>query len=68
MRVCRIGRTRDPDADERAFLRAAIAVNDQSLRQLSTEREKLIGQLGDPDQVRSERNGIHHAVERVRMP
>ncbi|MGI8559677.1 MAG: MobF family relaxase [Solirubrobacteraceae bacterium] len=62
----RLGRVRDPDADERAFLKTAIEVDDRTLADLGAERARLQRELGDPDQVKSERDGIENALRELR--
>jgi conjugative relaxase-like TrwC/TraI family protein len=58
----RLGRGRDPHAEERAFLTTAIGMDDQALSDLRADRVRLQRELGDPDQVRSERGGIENAI------
>jgi hypothetical protein len=58
----RMGRVRDPRAEERAFLRTAIEMDDQAIGDLRADRARLLRELGDPDQVRSERDGIESAI------
>ncbi|MGO9972695.1 MAG: MobF family relaxase [Solirubrobacteraceae bacterium] len=58
----RLGRIRDPHAEERAFLQAAIEQDDRALSDLRADRARLQRELGDPDQVRSERDGIENAI------
>ena len=58
----RIGRVRDPQAEERAFLRTAIEMDDRAMSELRADRARLTHELGDPEQVRSERDGIENAI------
>jgi conjugative relaxase-like TrwC/TraI family protein len=58
----RFGRVRDPHAEERAFLQTAIEMNADTLADLAVDRARLQRELGDPDQVRSERDGIGNAI------
>jgi hypothetical protein len=59
----RFGRPRDPDAEERAFLRNAIEMDDRALADLAADRARLQREVGDPEQVRSERDGIESVLE-----
>jgi conjugative relaxase-like TrwC/TraI family protein len=62
----RMGRVRDPRAEERAFLRTAIEMNDRAMSDLRVDRAKLLRELGDPEQVRSERDGIENAITELK--
>ena len=62
----RFGRRRDPDAEERAFLQNAIEMDTGALADLTVDRARLQRELGDPDQVRSERDGIEIAIGALR--
>jgi conjugative relaxase-like TrwC/TraI family protein len=62
----RFGRLVDPHAEERAFLRTAIEMDRGALADLAAERGRLQRELGDPDQVRSERDGIENALVELR--
>jgi hypothetical protein len=62
----RFGRVRDPDAEARQFLHTAIAMDDRALADLAADRARLQRELGDPDQVRSERDSIENAIQQVR--
>jgi hypothetical protein len=62
----RFGRERDPHAQERAFLRTAIEIDVGALADLAAERGRLQRELGDPDQVRFERDGIESALSDLR--
>ncbi len=61
----RLGRIRDPHAESRAFLRTAIEQDDRALSDLRADRVRLQRELGDPDHVRSERDGIENAITRL---
>lgn len=58
----RFGRLHDPDAQQRAFLQTAIEIDDRALADVAADRARLQRELGDPDQVRSERDGIEKAI------
>lgn len=58
----RFGRVRDPYAEERAFLQTAVEMDDRGLSELRADRARLERELGAPDQVRSEREGIENKV------
>jgi hypothetical protein len=62
----RLGRVRDPHAEERTFLRTAIEMDDRALSELRADRARLRRELGDPGQVRSERDGIENALTDLR--
>ena len=61
----RLGRVRDPNADERAFLVTALELNERALSEVRVERTRLRRELRDPDQVRSEREGIEAAIDQL---
>ena len=61
----RLGRVRDAHADERAFLLTAIEMDDRALSEVRADRTRLQRELGDPDQVRSERDGIENAIDQL---
>ncbi|MHB8695908.1 MAG: ATP-dependent DNA helicase, partial [Solirubrobacteraceae bacterium] len=62
----RFGRVRDPHATERAFLQTAIEMDAAALSDIAAERGRLQRELGDPDQVRSELDGIENALTELR--
>jgi len=61
----RLGRVRDPHADERSFLVTALELDERALSDVRAETTRLRRELGDPDQVRSEREGIQGAIEQL---
>jgi conjugative relaxase-like TrwC/TraI family protein len=61
----RFGRVRDPDGDDREFLQHAIEMDDRSLADLAADRARLQRELGDPEQVRSERDSIENAIQQL---
>jgi len=61
----RFGRVRDPHAEERTYLQAAIEMDTGALADLAVDRARLERELGDPDQVRSERDGIENALSEL---
>ncbi|MHB8659595.1 MAG: MobF family relaxase [Solirubrobacteraceae bacterium] len=61
-----LGRVRDPHAEERAFLQTAITMDGRALSDLRTGRARLQRELGDPEQVRSEREGLENAIADLR--
>jgi hypothetical protein len=63
--IRRFGRTRDPDADQRALLQTAIRLDDRALADLAADRRRLQRELGDPDQIRSERNATTDALHQL---
>jgi hypothetical protein len=62
----RFGRVRDPDAEPREFLHNAIEMDDRTLADLAADRARLQRELGDPEQVRSERDSIANAIQQLR--
>jgi hypothetical protein len=58
----RLGRIRDPHAEERAFLQTAIEMDDRAISDIRADRARLQRELGDPDQIRSERDGLKDAI------
>jgi conjugative relaxase-like TrwC/TraI family protein len=60
-----LDRTRDPDNLQRARLVAAISAHDGELERALAHRTRLERELGDPEQVRSERAGLERAIEEV---
>jgi hypothetical protein len=63
--IRRFGRARDPDADQRALLQTAIELDDRALADLAADRRRLQRELGDPDQVRSERDATTDALHQL---
>jgi conjugative relaxase-like TrwC/TraI family protein len=63
--VRHLGRTKDPDAAKRSFLRASIEMTDRALLEVRADRVRLQRELGDADQIRSEREGIETAIEQL---
>ena len=61
----RLGRVRDAHADERSFLVTALELDERALSEVRAERTRLRRELGDPDQVRSEREGIEAAIDQL---
>jgi conjugative relaxase-like TrwC/TraI family protein len=61
----RMGRVRDAHADERSFLVTALEMDERALSEVRAERTRLRRELGDPDQVRSEREGIEAAIDQL---
>jgi conjugative relaxase-like TrwC/TraI family protein len=62
----RLGRVRDSHAEERAFLQTAIEMDDHALSEARADQARLRRELGDPDQVRSESDGIQNAIVDLR--
>ena len=63
----RLGRLRNAHADERAFLRTALEMDERALSDVRAERTRLQRALGDPDQVRSERAAIEAAIDQLQQ-
>ena len=62
-----LGRVRDAHADERSFLLTALELDERALSEVRAERTRLRRELGDPDQVRSEREGIEAAIDQLQQ-
>jgi len=61
----RRGRVHDAHSDERSFLVTALELDECELSEVRAERTRLRRELGDPDQVRSEREGIETAIDQL---
>ena len=60
-------RGRDPQGPDRQFLTAAIEIDDRSgTGGAERERAQLRAEVGDPDAVRSERDGVERAIADIR--
>jgi AAA domain len=60
----RFGREHDPHAIERAHLSSALEAYDRELRTVQTHRTGLERELGDPAEIRAERDGLERAIGR----
>jgi len=58
----RFGREHDPHAIERTQLTSALEAHDRELHAALTERTHLERELGDPDEIRTERDGLEGAI------
>ncbi len=58
----RFGREKDPHALERAHLISTLQAHDRALDDLLAERSHLAGELGDPAEMRAERDGLEGAI------
>jgi conjugative relaxase-like TrwC/TraI family protein len=58
----RLGREQDPHAIERTHLASALDGSDRELDGVLTQRSRLERELGNPDEIRSERDGLQHAL------
>jgi conjugative relaxase-like TrwC/TraI family protein len=58
----RLGRAQDPHAVERTHLASALAGSDRELDGVLTQRSRLERELGHPAEIRSERDGLQHAL------
>jgi conjugative relaxase-like TrwC/TraI family protein len=63
----RLGGRRDPHAGERSFLVAALEIDQRALSEIRAERTRLRRELGSPDKVRSEREGIEGAISQLQQ-
>jgi hypothetical protein len=55
----------DPNAQERTFLHAAVELNDAAVSDVRAQRARLRRELGDPDQVRCEKDGVENAITQL---
>jgi len=62
----RFGRAHDPHCVMREFLQFAIEMDERALSDVGADRARLQRELGDPDQIRSERDGIENAIVELR--
>ena len=60
--IRRFGREKDPHAVERAHLVSALRAHDRALDDMLAERSQLAGELGDPAEMRAERDGLEGAI------
>jgi hypothetical protein len=62
LRTRRFGREKHPHPIERAHLVSALRAHDRALDDLLAERSNLAGELGDPAEMRAERDGLEGAI------
>jgi hypothetical protein len=58
----RFGRERDPHASERSQLTSEITLHDRELEAVLTRHSRLARELGDPAEMRAERDGLERAM------
>jgi len=58
----RFGRERNPDAKERLELTSAIELRDRELEAVLTRHSRLARELGNPSEMRAERDGLERAI------
>jgi hypothetical protein len=61
----RLGRGQDPHAVERAHLTGALQAADHELDAMHSQREHLTRELGNPSEVRAERDGPQRALTEI---
>jgi hypothetical protein len=61
----RFARVQDPDSVERANLTSAIESADRELDATVAQRGRVARELGDPSEIRSEREGLEQALARL---
>jgi hypothetical protein len=61
----RLGRSPAPSQMQRAHLIATAATYERALEAERARRSKLERELGDPEQIRSERDGLDRAIEQL---
>ncbi len=61
----RLGRERDPNPVERAHLTGALQAAEHELEAVLSQRERLARELGDPSEIRAERDGLQRAVTQL---
>ncbi len=59
----RFGRSRDPHIVERTQLASALNSLETQLERALTDRATLANELGDPDAIHAERDGLSHAIQ-----
>jgi conjugative relaxase-like TrwC/TraI family protein len=64
-RLRRLGRSPDRSQMQRAHLNAIAATYERALEAERTRCSRLERELGDPEQIRSERDGLDRAIERL---
>jgi hypothetical protein len=60
-----LGNRRDPGKSERTRLVAAVGAHDDELERAGAHRARLERELGDPEQLRSERAGLDRAIDQI---
>jgi hypothetical protein len=60
------GRVEDPHFGDRVRLGSVLQATEGSLERALSERARLARQLGSPEAVRDERDGLHNALDRTR--
>jgi hypothetical protein len=61
----RLGRERDPNPVERAHLIGALQAAGHELDAVLSQRERLARELGDPSEVRAERDALQRALTQL---
>jgi hypothetical protein len=61
----RLGREQDPHSVERANLTGALQAADRELDAVISQRERLARDLGDPSEIRAERDGLQRALTQI---
>jgi conjugative relaxase-like TrwC/TraI family protein len=61
----RLGREQDPHAVERAHLTSALQAASHELDAVLSQRERLARELGDPREVRADRDGLPRALTQL---
>jgi len=61
----RFGREHDPHAVERSYLRSALRAVERDHHTALAQRHHLEWQLGDPTEIRAERDALQHAITQL---
>jgi hypothetical protein len=61
----RLGREQDPNPVERAHLTSALKAAERELDAVLTQRERLARELGDPSEIRAERDALQLALTKL---
>lgn len=61
----RLGREHDPNPVERAHLTGALQAADHELDAVLSQRERLARELGDPSEIRAERDALQRALTQL---
>jgi conjugative relaxase-like TrwC/TraI family protein len=60
------GRVEDPHFADRVRLRLVLDATEGSIERTLTERDKVAGELGNPDAIRTESDGLRNALQQAR--
>lgn len=61
----RFGREQDPHAGDRTHLSSVLGASERDLDDVRAQRNRLESELGNPVEVRAERDGLKHSITQV---